>query len=64
MVRAGKVRYIACRFRAWQLCQALWTSDKLNLHRFACVQPLYNLVNRDIEVELMPLCQEHILIEG
>lgn len=60
MVRMGKVRYIACsNFRAWRLCEALWTSDKLNLHRFACVQPLYNLVNRDIEVELLPLCHEH-----
>jgi len=60
MVRAGKVRYIACsNFRAWRLCEALWCSDKLNLHRFACVQPLYNIVNRDIEVELLPLCQEH-----
>ena len=60
MVRSGKVRYIACsNFRAWRLCEALWTSDKLNLHPFSCVQPLYNIVNRDIEVELLPLCQEH-----
>jgi aryl-alcohol dehydrogenase-like predicted oxidoreductase len=60
MVRQGKVHYIACsNFRAWRLCEALWTSDKLNVHRFACVQPLYNIVNRDIEVELLPLCQEH-----
>ena len=59
-VRAGKVHYLACsNFRAWQLCEALWTSDKLNLHRFACVQPLYNIVNRDIEVELLPLCKAH-----
>jgi aryl-alcohol dehydrogenase-like predicted oxidoreductase len=60
MVRSGKVRYIACsNFRAWRLCESLWVSDKLNLHRFACVQPLYNLVNRDIEVELLPLCREY-----
>jgi aryl-alcohol dehydrogenase-like predicted oxidoreductase len=60
MVRSGRVRYIACsNFRAWRLCEALWASDKLNLHRFACVQPLYNIVNRDIEVELLPLCREH-----
>lgn len=60
MVRSGKVRYIACsNFRAWRLCEALWTSDRRNLHRFACVQPLYNIMNRDIEVELLPLCQEH-----
>ena len=60
MVRSGRVHYIACsNFRAWQLCQALWTSDKLDLNSFACIQPLYNIVNRDIEVELLPLCKEH-----
>jgi aryl-alcohol dehydrogenase-like predicted oxidoreductase len=60
MVRSGKVRYIACsNFRAWRLCEALWTSDKLGLDRFCCVQPLYNIVNRDVEVELLPLCEAH-----
>jgi len=60
MVRSGKVRYVACsNYRAWRLCEALWVSDKLNLHRFSCVQPLYNLVNRDVEVELLPLCREY-----
>ena len=60
MVRQGKVRYIACsNFRAWRLMEALWTSDRLNLHRFACIQPLYNIVNRDIEYELLPACREY-----
>lgn len=60
MIRSGKVRYIACsNFRAWRLCEALWTCDRLNLNPFVCIQPLYNIVNRDIEVELLPLCQEH-----
>ncbi len=60
MVRSGKVRYIACsNFRAWRLCEALWTSDRLGLERFTCVQPLYNIVNRDVEVELLPLAKEH-----
>ncbi len=60
MVRSGRVRYIACsNYRAWRLCEALWTSDKLNLNRFCCVQPLYNIVNRDVEYELLPLCREH-----
>jgi aryl-alcohol dehydrogenase (NADP+) len=59
MVRSGKVRYIGCsNFRAWRLLEALWTSDRLGLHRFSCVQPLYNIVNRDIEVELLPACRE------
>jgi len=60
MVHSGKVHYIACsNFRTWRLMEALWTSDKLNLHRFACIQPLYNIVNRDIEVELLPMCKEY-----
>jgi len=60
MVRSGRVHYVACsNFRAWQVCEGLWTSDRLNLHRFACVQPLYNIVNRDIEVELLPFCRNH-----
>jgi aryl-alcohol dehydrogenase-like predicted oxidoreductase len=60
MVRSGKVHYLGCsNVRAWRLCEALWCSDKHNLHRFTCVQPLYNIVNRDIEVELLPLCRHH-----
>jgi len=59
-VRQGKIVYPACsNFRAWRVCEALWTSDRLGRARFAAVQPLYNLVNRDIEVELLPLCREH-----
>jgi len=59
-VRQGKILYPACsNFRAWRVCEGLWTSEKLGLARFAAVQPLYNLVNRDIEVELLPLCQAH-----
>jgi aryl-alcohol dehydrogenase-like predicted oxidoreductase len=57
-VRQGKVLYLGCsNFRAWRVCEALWNSDRRHLARFACVQPLYNIVNRDIEVELLPLCE-------
>jgi aryl-alcohol dehydrogenase-like predicted oxidoreductase len=58
LVRAGKVRYIGCsNYQAWRLCEALWISDTHNLSRFICYQPQYNLVVRDIEQELIPLCQ-------
>jgi aryl-alcohol dehydrogenase (NADP+) len=57
LVRQGKVRYIACsNYTAWELCKSLWISDKNNLERFECIQPPYNLVTRDIENELLPLC--------
>jgi 1-deoxyxylulose-5-phosphate synthase len=57
LVHQGKVRYIGCsNFRAWMLCKALWVSDRHNLVRFDCVQPPYNLLARDMEYELIPLC--------
>lgn len=59
-VRQGKVRYIGCsNFHAWRVCEALWVSERMNLEKFVCVQPLYNIVNRDIEVELLPFCNAH-----
>ena len=59
-VRQGKVRYIACsNFEAWRICEAFWTSEKYGLEEFVCVQPLYNIVNRDPEVELLPFCEKY-----
>lgn len=58
LVHQGKVRYIACsNYQAWRLAEALWLSDTKNLARFECYQPQYSLVVRDIEQELIPLCQ-------
>lgn len=58
LVHQGKVRYTACsNYQAWRLSEALWLSDSQNLARFVCYQPLYNLVVRDIEQELIPLCE-------
>jgi aryl-alcohol dehydrogenase-like predicted oxidoreductase len=60
LVRNGKVRYIGCsNFYAYQVCEGLWIADRRNLERFACIQPLYNIVNRDAEVEMFPMCQAH-----
>lgn len=57
LVRQGKVRYIGCsNFAAWQLCKALWVSDKHDWARFDSIQPRYNLIDRVIELELLPLC--------
>jgi len=59
LVHQGKVRHIACsNFRAFQLCKALWASDAHNMARFDAIQPPYNLLTRDIEYELLPLCVE------
>ena len=59
LVRAGKIRYLGCsNFAAWQLCRALWVSDKNGFDRFESVQPEYNFGKRDIEQELFPLCED------
>jgi 1-deoxyxylulose-5-phosphate synthase len=58
IVQSGKARYIGCsNFQAWLLAKALWTSDRLRLERFDSVQPRYNLLFREIEHELFPLCE-------
>lgn len=58
LVHQGKVRYIACsNYEAWRLMEALWISDTKNLARFECYQPQYSLVVRDIEEEIIPVCQ-------
>lgn len=58
LVHQGKVRYVGCsNYEAWRLCDALWTSEHLGLERIECYQPQYSLVVRDIEQEILPLCQ-------
>src|SRR4030042_4874920 len=58
LVRQGKLRYIGCsHFTAWQLAQALGVSERLNLARFQCIESPYNLLTRDIEWELVGLCE-------
>ncbi len=58
LVRAGKVRYIGCsNYPAWRLGQALAASARLNIARYDSLQPRYNLLYRDIETELLPLCR-------
>jgi aryl-alcohol dehydrogenase-like predicted oxidoreductase len=57
VVQSGKARYVGCsNFKAWELAKALWTSDKSGLARFDSAQPRYNLLSRDIEAEMLPLC--------
>jgi aryl-alcohol dehydrogenase-like predicted oxidoreductase len=56
IVREGKVLYIgASNFAAWQIMKALGISDRNAWTRFECIQPMYNLVKRQAEVEILPL---------
>jgi aryl-alcohol dehydrogenase-like predicted oxidoreductase len=60
LVRQGKVRYIGTStFAAWQLVESLWASKELRLNRFVCDQPPYNLLDRRIERELLPMARTY-----
>ena len=57
LVRDGKVRYVGCsNYLASQLARAIGRSETLGLARFDSVQPRYNLLYRNCERELFPLC--------
>lgn len=59
LVRAGKVLYVGCsNFRAWQVAHALGIQAARGWDGFAAIQPLYNLANRDCEVEMLPMAAE------
>jgi aryl-alcohol dehydrogenase-like predicted oxidoreductase len=56
LVRQGKILHIgASNFTAWQTVKALGLSAAESLTRFECIQPMYNLVKRQAEVELLPM---------
>jgi aryl-alcohol dehydrogenase (NADP+) len=58
LVRWGKVRYIGCsNYPAWRLGEALAASERLGIARYECLQPRYNLLYREIETEVLPLCR-------
>lgn len=58
LIRAGKIRYIGTStYGAWQLVESFWQSEKLGLNRFVCEQPPYNLLDRRIERELLPVAK-------
>jgi aryl-alcohol dehydrogenase-like predicted oxidoreductase len=61
LVKQGKVRFAgASNYTAWELMQALWTSDRNALVRFDSLQPHYNLVHRDeYERELAAVCKTY-----
>jgi len=63
-IRACKVRAVGCsNFAAEQLQFCIEHARANNLARFEVIQPVYNLAHREIEVDLVPLCnKEHVAI--
>src|SRR5580698_3304670 len=59
LVRAGKVRYLgASSMAAWQLSKSLYTAREKGWHRFSSMQNHYNLIYREEEREVIPLCMD------
>ncbi len=57
LVQSGKVRYIgASNYAAWQMQKAIDISKFRGWEPFCCLQPLYNLLDREIEFEIVPVC--------
>jgi 1-deoxyxylulose-5-phosphate synthase len=57
VVKAGKARYIgASSMFAWQFSKALYKADQHSWSRFVSMQNHYNLINREEEREMLPLC--------
>ena len=59
LVTQGKVRHIGCsNFMAWQLAKALLSAGRNGVARMQSIQPPYNLAQREIEAEVLPLCAD------
>jgi len=59
LTQQGKVRHVGfSNCAAWQLCKALWYQERAGHPPLVAVQPPYNLVVRDSERELLPLCAD------
>ncbi len=62
LVRQGKVLYLGVsNWAAWQIAKALGISAKNGLARFECIEPMYNLVKRQAEIEILPLAESEKL---
>ena len=59
LVTSGKVRYLGCsNYPAWRLGQALAAARRMGVSGYLSVQPRYNILYREIETELLPLCRD------
>jgi aryl-alcohol dehydrogenase-like predicted oxidoreductase len=62
LVSQGKVLYLGVsNWAAWQIAKALGISEKNGWPRFECIEPMYNLVKRQAEVEILPLAESEQL---
>ncbi len=60
LMRAGKIRAIgSSTFPASQIVEAQWVAERRGLARFRSEQPSYSILNRGIEREVLPVCQQY-----
>ena len=60
LVKKGKVAYIGCSTHpAWMVMESIAISERYSLARYVSEQPPYNLLDRRVENELIPLCQKY-----
>ena len=60
LVQQGKVRYIGCSTHPpWRAVEAWWIADKHHYPKFICEQPPYNLLDRRVEQEIVPMCKAY-----
>jgi len=60
LVQQGKVRYIGCSTHPpWRVVEAWWIADKHRYPKFICEQPPYNLLDRRVEHEIVPMCKAY-----
>ena len=62
LVREGKVLYLgASNYSAWQVAKGLGISERRGWSRFDVIQPMYSLVKRQVESEMLPLARSEQL---
>lgn len=62
LVREGRVRCVGVsNFAAWQVCEAMHTAERRSVAAPVSVQPMYNMLMREIETELLPMCRAYNL---
>ena len=63
LIKSGKVRYIgASAMFAWQFQKALYTAEKNGWTKFVSMQNHYNLIYREDEREMLPLCKDEMIV--
>jgi aryl-alcohol dehydrogenase-like predicted oxidoreductase len=60
LVRNGDVRYVGCsNFTAWQIVESIWIGRSEHLNPLISAQHHYNLLNRSIERDVVPVCRRY-----